>query len=64
MQVAVRIAVRIAVSPGNLMLDIMQELEEHYYSSRHRRPLEAEAPGEHAGALTALCRTALDVPLA
>ncbi len=48
---------------GSLNLIVAQELEEHYFSSRHKRPLPAEAPGEHSGALTELCRTALDVPV-
>ncbi len=50
-------------SSGNLIASVAQELEEHYFSSRHKRPLPVEAPGEHAGALTELCRTALDVPV-
>jgi len=51
------------MSSGNIIVSVAQELEEHYYSSQHKRPLPAEAPGEHTGTLTELCRTALDVPV-
>ncbi|KAK9842017.1 hypothetical protein WJX81_004312 [Elliptochloris bilobata] len=42
----------------------VQELEEHYYSSKHRRPLEPDGRGGSDSALTELYKTALDVPQA